>query len=85
MNRPVSGISLRRSNIAPGPSTCILREKDEIFHPSTEGFRKLVEYMAPLQFVADPFERLKAMGRVYMDFAMKNKDFYDLMFIMLPP
>jgi AcrR family transcriptional regulator len=71
---------------SPGTIYLYFKEKDEIFHELHEqGFRKLVEYMSPLQFVADPFERLKAMGRVYMDFAMNNKDFYDLMFIMQAP
>jgi AcrR family transcriptional regulator len=71
---------------SPGTIYLYFKEKDEIFHAlHQEGFRKFLEYMAPLQFVADPFERLKAMGRVYMDFAMNNKDFYDLMFIMTAP
>ncbi len=71
---------------SPGTIYLYFKEKDEIFHAlHQEGFKKLVEYMAPLQFVSDPFERLKAMGRVYMDFAMNNKDFYDLMFIMQAP
>jgi len=70
------------------PSTIYLyyKEKDEIFHAlHQEGFLKLIAMMEPLQFVADPFERLKAMGRIYMEFAKKNKDFYDLMFIMQAP
>jgi hypothetical protein len=33
--------------------------------------------MQPLLHVADPFERLKALGLVYIEFANKNKDFYD--------
>ena len=71
---------------SPGTIYLYFKEKDEIFHAlHQEGFRKLLESMAPLQFVAEPFERLKAMGRVYMDFAMNNKDFYDLMFIMQAP
>jgi AcrR family transcriptional regulator len=71
---------------SPGTIYLYFKEKDEIFHAlHQEGFKKLLEYMAPLQFVTEPFERLKAMGRVYMDFAMNNKDFYDLMFIMQAP
>lgn len=41
--------------------------------------------MEPLQFVSDPFERLKALGRVYLDFAKNNPDFYDLMFVIQSP
>ena len=71
---------------SPGTIYLYYKEKDEIFHSlHEEGFRKLTSNMLPLQFVAEPFERLKAMGRVYMDFAMNNKDFYDLMFIMQAP
>jgi AcrR family transcriptional regulator len=71
---------------SPGTIYLYFKEKDEIFHAlHEEGFRKLVALMQPLQFVEDPFERLKAMGRIYMDFARNNKDFYDLMFIMQAP
>ena len=62
------------------------KEKDEIFHAlHEEGFRRLLEQMSPLQYVSEPFEKLKAMGKVYMEFAKNNKDFYDLMFIMQAP
>jgi AcrR family transcriptional regulator len=71
---------------SPGTIYLYFKEKDEIFHAlHQEGFRKLLEMMGLLQFVADPMERLKAMGRIYMDFAKNNKDFYDLMFIMQAP
>lgn len=71
---------------SPGTIYLYFKEKDDIFHAlHQEGFRKLVGMMLPLQFVEEPFERLKAMGRIYMDFAKQNKDFYDLMFIMQAP
>jgi AcrR family transcriptional regulator len=71
---------------SPGTIYLYFKEKDEIFHAlHEEGFNRLVGLMSPLQFVSDPFERLKAMGRIYMDFAKHNKDFYDLMFIMQAP
>ena len=41
--------------------------------------------MAPLAHVADPMERLTAMGRVYLEFAEQNPGLYDLMFIMKAP
>jgi len=62
------------------------KEKDEIFHAlHEEGFARFIAMLQPLRHVADPFERLKAMGRIYMEFAKDNKDFYDLMFIMSAP
>jgi|GEM_PF-2617057 len=42
----------------------------------------MIGKMETLQHVFDPMERLKALGRVYLQFANDNKDFYDLMFIM---
>ncbi|HYE56788.1 MAG TPA: TetR/AcrR family transcriptional regulator [Chitinophagaceae bacterium] len=71
---------------SPGTIYLYFKEKDEIFHAlHEEGFSRLLTYMQPLQHVAEPFERLKAMGKVYMQFALENKDFYDLMFIMQAP
>ncbi len=71
---------------SPGTIYLYFKEKDEIFHAlHEEGFSRFLIQMQPLQHVAEPFERLKAMGRVYMEFAANNKDFYDLMFIMQAP
>jgi AcrR family transcriptional regulator len=71
---------------SPGTIYLYFKEKDEIFHAlHEEGFSRLEMQMQPLQHVTEPFERLKAMGRVYMQFALNNKDFYDLMFIMQAP
>ncbi len=71
---------------SPGTIYLYFKDKDEIFHAlHEEGFRRMLEKMQPLEHVADPFERLKAMGRVYLEFARNNKDFYDLMFIMQAP
>ncbi len=71
---------------SPGTIYLYFKDKDEIFHAlHEEGFSRLLKQMQPLQFVAEPFERLKAMGKVYMEFARTNKDFYDLMFIMQAP
>jgi AcrR family transcriptional regulator len=71
---------------SPGTIYLYFKDKDEIFHSlHEEGFRRLLEKMQPLAHVANPFERLKAIGAVYLDFAQHNKDFYDLMFIMQSP
>src|SRR5215471_13865816 len=71
---------------SPGTIYLYFKDKDEIFHAlHEEGFRKLLEKMQPLEHVNDPFERLKAIGLVYLDFARNNKDLYDLMFIMQAP
>lgn len=71
---------------SPGTIYLYFKDKNEIFHSlHEEGFGRLLIQMQPLEHVSEPFERLKAMGRVYMDFALQNKDFYDLMFIMNAP
>lgn len=71
---------------SPGTIYLYFKDKDEIFHLlHEEGFRRMLEKMSVLAHVADPFERLKAIGRVYMEFARNNADFYHLMFIMAKP
>ncbi|MBY0435419.1 MAG: TetR/AcrR family transcriptional regulator [Cyclobacteriaceae bacterium] len=70
------------------PATIYLHYKDkaEIFYAlHLEGFKLLVNYFKVLASVADPFERLKAMGHVYINFANENPDFYNLMFVMSEP
>ncbi len=62
------------------------KDKDSIFHAiQAQGFATLLEKMQVLESVAHPFERLKAMGVVYLDFAKKNPEYYDLMFIIRAP
>jgi AcrR family transcriptional regulator len=62
------------------------KDKDSIFHAlQGQGFAILLEKMQVLESVAHPFERLKAMGVVYLDFAKKSPEFYDLMFIIRAP
>jgi len=62
------------------------KNKDEILHElHTQGFRQLGGEMRVLFNVGDPMERLKALGRVYLQFAVSNTDMYDLMFSMKAP
>ena len=71
---------------SPGTIYLYFDDKDAIFHALHEdGFQRMLAMMQPLQHVADPMERLVAMGRVYMEFAYNNKELYDLMFIMEAP
>jgi AcrR family transcriptional regulator len=70
------------------PTTIYLyfKDKDEIFLAlHNEGFTLLNQYFKPLAHVADPFERLKAIGKAYIAFAQENGEFYDLMFIIRSP
>ena len=70
------------------PTTIYLyfKDKDEIFHAlHHEGFILLNQYFRALEHVADPFERLKAIIKAYINFASENGEFYDLMFIHKSP
>jgi AcrR family transcriptional regulator len=70
------------------PTTLYLyfKDKDEIFHAlHTEGFTLLNQYFRPLIHVSDPFERLKAINKAYINFAKENGELYDLMFILNSP
>ncbi|MBL7837959.1 MAG: TetR/AcrR family transcriptional regulator [Bacteroidetes bacterium] len=70
------------------PTTIYLyfKDKDSIFlELHNEGFNILGNRMSVLASVEDPMERLKAMGRIYIQFAKENPDFYDLMFVQNAP
>ncbi len=70
------------------PTTIYLyfKDKNAIFHAlHEEGFRNFRHNFQSLGFVADPFERLKAMGKVYIAFGLENPEFYNLMFILDSP
>lgn len=70
------------------PTTIYLyfKDKDSIFlELHNEGFSLLGQRMAVLTTVEDPMERLKAMGRIYIQFARENPDYYDLMFVQNSP
>lgn len=62
------------------------KDKNDILHDlHTQGFQQLGGEMRVLFNVADPMERLKALGRVYLQFALENPDMYDLMFTLKAP
>ncbi|HMQ07059.1 MAG TPA: TetR/AcrR family transcriptional regulator [Saprospiraceae bacterium] len=62
------------------------KDKNEILHAlHSQGFLQLGNEIRVLFNVSAPMERLKAMGRVYIKFAMENQDMYDLMFNLKAP
>ncbi len=70
------------------PTTIYLyfKDKDDIFcELHREGFALLNQYFRPLAHVSDPYERLKAINKAYITFAMENGELYDLMFIINAP
>jgi AcrR family transcriptional regulator len=71
---------------SPGSLYFYFKDKGEIFRElHKEGFRLLLNQLKVLDKVGDPFERLKASGRVFIQFAQENKDYYNLMFIVDEP
>lgn len=70
------------------PTTIYLyfKDKNEILYAlHKEGFDLLNQQMSALAAVSDPYERMKAMGRIYIRFADENPDYYDLMFVQNAP
>ena len=62
------------------------KDKNDILHElHMQGFKQLGGEMKVLFNVSDPMERLKALGRVYLQFALENPDMYDLMFTLKAP
>lgn len=62
------------------------KDKNAIFHAlHTQGFIQLSSEFKVLSHVGNPLERLRAMGKVYINFALKNRDMYDLMFNLKAP
>lgn len=75
-----------RIEYSPATIYLYFKDKDEIFYElHSQGFELLRSRMMVLQSVSDPLERLKALGRVYLDFAFENSEVYYLMFIARAP
>ncbi|GGM91056.1 TetR family transcriptional regulator [Dyadobacter beijingensis] len=75
-------------DIEYSPATIYLyfKDKDEIFYVIHENaFDILDKLLRQHEAIADPLERLDAIGRTYIKFGLENPDYYDLMFIMRAP
>ena len=70
-------------NYSPGILYFYFKDKGQIFHKLyEEGFRLLLSKGKVLDHVEDPFERLKASGKSFIQFAIENRDYYNLMFLV---
>lgn len=57
-------------------------EKDELFFAlHKRGFAQMRESFTPLEKIEHPYERLRALGKKYIEFALEHPDYYDLMFL----
>jgi AcrR family transcriptional regulator len=70
------------------PATIYLyfKDKNEILYAlQTIGFEKLYEKQQKVLAGKDPWESLRLLARIYINFALENPEYYDLMFIMRGP
>lgn len=70
------------------PATIYLyfKDKDEIFYAlHGEAFNIFNAFVSPIVAIKDPLERLFAMGEKYMEFAVNNPKYYEIMFITESP
>ena len=66
----------------PGALYSYFKDKDEIlFALHQRGFDALFAMQRPALAIADPVERLRKLGEIYIEFALANPQTYDLMFI----
>lgn len=84
-----SALSMRKiaDAIEYSPATLYLHfeSRDEIARAlCAEGYAQLQEKVAPLADIADPVERLKAIGRAYVAFGVAHPETYRLIFMEDP-
>lgn len=75
-------------DIEYSPATIYLyfKDKDEIFYVIHENaFALLEKVFRKHDAIKDSFEKLTAVCKSYVEFALRNPDYYDLMFIMRAP
>ncbi len=82
----IENVSLRRIaekiEYSPAAIYSYFKDKSEIVQAlHNEGFEKLYSMQLTLGKITNPHEKLMKMGRIYMQFALENPDYYDLMFI----
>ncbi len=86
----LEGTSIRMiaDKIEYSPATIYLhfKDKNELFYVIMErAFGEFFKYFSRVIGIDDPMERLKELGKVYLQFADENPLYYDLMFIIRAP
>jgi AcrR family transcriptional regulator len=89
MREGFAALSMRKiaDAIEYSPATLYLHfaSRDEIAHAlCAEGYAQLLETFVPLVGIADPAERLKALGRAYVAFGVAHPQTYRLIFMEDP-
>jgi AcrR family transcriptional regulator len=71
---------------SPGTIYLYYKDKNEIIYAlHNESFGVMMAYFQPVADVKDPFDRLVAMGKKYIEYAIENPELYELMFLMKAP
>jgi AcrR family transcriptional regulator len=71
---------------SPAAIYSYFKNKDEILVTlRSEGFEKLYEHQRSSLKLKDPLKRLHKHGEAYIQFALENPEYYDLMFMMRGP
>ena len=82
-----NGVSIRKIakkvEYSPGSIYTYFEDKDSIFYAlHVEGFELLYKKQISSQSINEPRERLLAQGKAYIEFALENQEYYDIMFIL---
>lgn len=70
------------------PATIYLyfKDKNELFLELHNGaFAEFNKFIQDVFSIRDPFQQLTTMGKLYLEFAINNREYYELMFIMRAP
>lgn len=76
------------SKVGCSPTTIYLYYKDKndiVYALHKEGFNILKMQLISLANVESPFERLKALGRTYINFSKNHPEYYEVMFMLKEP
>jgi AcrR family transcriptional regulator len=90
LDKGYENVTIRRiaTKIEYSPATIYLyyKDKNEILYDlQNEGFEMLFKAQQEVLAIEDPWDRLRQHGRVYVNFALENREYYDLMFIIRGP
>lgn len=71
---------------SPGTIYLYFKNRDEIlFELHNLAFQKFYKEQLKISHIAEPLEKLREHGRVYIRFGLDNPDLYELMFIVQAP
>jgi len=71
---------------SPGTIYLYFKDKDELLYEvQGEAYGRLLKVFQEEAISADPVERLRQLGKAYINFGLQNPELYDLMFIIRAP